>query len=85
MSHIILQQPDGQWCIWSTVVDDFIVSDVGREFIIVYELEKERNRLNEKLDDIEVRGGDYYHPPRSYEDLVELREHLDGLEEGDDE
>lgn len=80
MSHITIKQPDGKWCIWSTVVDDFIVVDATREEIVEYRLEGERERVERKLDEIEEQGGDWYVPPTSYEELVERRELVHGEE-----
>lgn len=80
MSHITIKQPDGNWCIWSTVVDDFIVVDATREEIIDYKLEQEREKIERDLDGIEEQGEDWYVPPTSYEELVERRELVHGEE-----
>jgi hypothetical protein len=72
MSDIMLQQPDGKWCLFSTITDSFVIEDAAREEILGYKVEKYRERMDQKLSEIEQQGGDWYNPPQSYEDLVEL-------------
>jgi len=34
MGHQIIKQPDGKWCVWSSIVDQFIVIDVTKQELI---------------------------------------------------
>lgn len=70
MSDIYFQQPDGRWFLYSTVTDEFILEDVSREEVLEYKLEEYRQSMEQRLDEIEERGGDWYNPTVSYEDLV---------------
>lgn len=72
MSDIMLQQPDGQWCLFSTITDSFVIEDATRDEILDYKVQKYRERMDRKLSEIEEQGGGWYHPPQSYQDLVEL-------------
>ena len=36
MSKVILQQDDGLWAVWSTVVDDFVMKDASKGAILEY-------------------------------------------------
>lgn len=74
MSYIKLKQPDGQWCIWSTVTEDWVLRDATREEVIQHHLENDRARYERQRDEIEEDGGDWYAPPVSYEELVERHE-----------
>ena len=56
MSHVIREQPNGEWCIYSTMVEDFIIINASREELIEYKLEKERERLEGVLDEVEENG-----------------------------
>lgn len=73
MSHIIRQQPNGLWCIYSTAVEEIIIYNAEREELIEYKLEKERERVEDQLDEIEENG---YNPPktnftRTFDDIIE--------------
>lgn len=70
MGDIYFQQPDGKWFLYSTFSDEFILEDATREEILEYKMEKYRQEMERKLDEIEEEGGDWYSPPQSYEDLV---------------
>jgi DNA/RNA-binding domain of Phe-tRNA-synthetase-like protein len=40
MGRQIIRQPDGLYCVWSTIVDDIVVWDADREEIIEYFAER---------------------------------------------
>lgn len=60
-------QPDGQWCIYSTVVEEFVLEDATRAEVVEHHLERERREIERDLAAIE--DGE----PRqfTYEDAVE--------------
>ena len=45
MGQQIIQQPDGKYAIWSTVVDGFVLIDAEPNDIINHWLESERERI----------------------------------------
>lgn len=79
MSHIAVKQPDGQWALWSTVDEDWVLEDASREDIIECELAHERREIEVWLDKVEDNDIGYY-PSRSYEELVEKHERVHGDE-----
>ena len=68
MPNITLIQPDGQWCIYSTVVEEFVLEDATREEVMRHHLSRERQKISRELDEIEENGAD---PRFTYEDAVE--------------
>lgn len=73
MSHIIRQQPDGLWCIYSTVVEEIVLYDAEKEDVIEYKLQKRREDLEEKLDEIEQYGSErpVTNHTKSFEDILD--------------
>jgi len=64
MGREIIKQPDGKYALWSTIVDDFILTDCEPEEITAYELTeraadliKHNNIIFETLN----RGEKYRH------------------------
>lgn len=80
MARAILQQPDGKWCVFSTIVDDFIYTDATLEEIEAALVEETTQRIKEEVADSierarkkENRG--FY---RTYEDALETRNRVHG-------
>lgn len=80
MSHQIIRQPDGLLCVWSTVVDDFIVVDATpKELIESYaRIAEEKARADtQRIIDI-VLGGSakkvYYYSAMTYDEAMALRQ-----------
>lgn len=71
MSHITLKQPDGSWCVFSTVVDSFLLENASRKEVREFLLDRERDRIDDLLDGVE--SGE--RPSRwTYEKAVERAE-----------
>lgn len=86
MTHVIRQQPNGEWCVFSTVVDDFIIEDAERGQIIYYYMMKEREKVTERLDEIESGDRVVRHPTlQTYQDLCDRREMKHGTDQEDGE
>lgn len=67
MPRHIYQQPNGKWCVFSTIVDDFLLYDATRDELVTFLLKEERKRIHDLLDRTEA--GDI--PPRlSFEDAA---------------
>ena len=45
MSHRILREKDGKYCIFSSIVDDVIAHNFTREQLVTYYLEEEKKKL----------------------------------------
>ncbi len=56
MSHRIAQQPNGKYCIYSTVADCFIYTEMSeqelKDYYIQKAIEKETEEINKILDEI---------------------------------
>lgn len=59
MGHQVIQQPDGLLCVWSTVVDDFIIVDASPDELSDYYAEDAAQRARETTERIvkEVLNG----------------------------
>lgn len=79
MGNQIIKQPDGKLCVWSTVVDDIIITDASPEDLLDYYAEKAADEARQQtqrcLD--AVLAGDptkvYYQWAMSYEEALERR------------
>lgn len=49
MAHQIVKQPNGMYCIFSTVVDSVIVYNATEEQLINYYIEKEKKEITERV------------------------------------
>ena len=54
MTDITMKQPDGRWCVFSDTIDGFLIEDATRDEAREFLLEKERNRIDNLLDDVEA-------------------------------
>lgn len=51
MGHQIIKQPNGQFSVWSTVVDNLIILDATPEEIIEYYCAREREEITQRVHD----------------------------------
>lgn len=49
MGQQIIQQPDGRYALWSTVVDNFILRDVTPDQIIAYRVARARHEIETEV------------------------------------
>lgn len=73
MSQIIRQQPNGNWCIYSTISEDFLIYNATKEELIEWKIQEYEESLRGDLAEIEENGCT---PPRTnrtrtLEDCVE--------------
>ncbi len=72
MGHQIIKQPDGKFCVFSTVVDDFVMADATPAEIIEDYVEHERQRITEDVSRIvgqlEAQQKPYYQFTMTYEE-----------------
>lgn len=52
MGHQIIKQPNGLYCVYSSIVDDFIITDARPDEIIEYEVQIFREDITRKINDI---------------------------------
>ena len=74
MGRQIIKQPNGLYCIYSTVVDNIIYYDITREEWIELRAQEEKERvtenINELCDKIEKGERAYYQFTKSYEEIL---------------
>lgn len=52
MGQQIIKQPDGKFAVWSSIVDDFIITDATVEEIVEIEVEEFRETITKKIERI---------------------------------
>lgn len=68
MTHSTYIQPNGEWAVYSTVAEEFVLEDATREEVLEFYLSQERREIERMLDGVE----DGSHRTRlSYEEAVE--------------
>ena len=80
MGRQVVKQPDGNFAIWSSVVDDFILGDATEEEIrefwikesLYRALEKAKEDMDESFETIKKYGHDTW--GQTYEEYIELRD-----------
>ena len=76
MGRQIVKQPDGRFSIWSSIVDNFIITDCTKEEYIEMrikeETEKIKKDLNEIFDNIENGKNSYFQFTKTYDECIEI-------------
>ena len=52
MARQIIKQPDGNWCMYSTIIDNVIVENLTREEMISYVVEEKTRFAREECEKI---------------------------------
>jgi len=52
MARQIIKQPNGKFAIWSSIVDNFIMTDATPEEYIQFRIEEESNRIKKDITEI---------------------------------
>ena len=82
MGQQIIRQPDGQYALWSSVVDSFVLIDADPEGIIEYWIEQEEKRLRERVAEIvaslEAGGKPYHQFTMSWHEALARHEQVHG-------
>jgi GH25 family lysozyme M1 (1,4-beta-N-acetylmuramidase) len=76
MGRQIIKQPNGLYCIWSTIVDDIIACDMTREDYINMRVEEEKEKITKDINEIcdYLDRGEkpfYYTTNRDYKDVAD--------------
>lgn len=86
MAHQIIKQPDGKYAIWSSIVDDFVITDCTLKEYIEFLIERESKRIRNEVEEIarKLENGEkpYYQFTKTYEEAVKFRNqiHKDKME-----
>jgi len=72
MAHQIIKQPNGMFCIFSTIVDDFIKHNITEEEVVEYELkniiEDESKKIRNIIDQLNKNKKPYGQFTMSYKE-----------------
>lgn len=82
MSRITFTQPNGKYALWSTVIDDFLLTNATKEELIQFHIDEFIDTIREKVENsIEIYEGynintyiqeyAYMHDKEWYEQLKE--------------
>jgi hypothetical protein len=85
MSHRIIKQPNGKYCIYSTIVDDIIFYNATPNDIKAYYLEIENVRINNDVDNAINKPDEYYYGGWSFNDYETMMERIKILHKGEKE
>jgi len=76
MAHQIIKQPNGRFCIFSTIVDNFIRFDQTEEEIVQYELknivEEESKKIRNIINQLNKNEKPYGQFTMSYKEAVKM-------------
>lgn len=83
MSHQIIKQPNGKYCIFSSIVDNIIIYNATPDEIKKYYIEEEVKEINKKVDQAINSPQEYYYgwPFNNFDDMCK---EILGLHEGQD-
>ena len=84
MARQIIKQPNGKYCLFSSVIDNVIIYDATKEEIIDFLIEEQKDEItmnvNRQIEKLE-KGSLPYSPFRlSYEDMKEKIKDINGVE-----
>lgn len=75
MAHQIIKQPNGNFAIWSSVVDHFILVDATSEEMIEYYIKRETEDITERVNKTvtQLNNGEnpYYQFAMDWEEALE--------------
>lgn len=84
MGRHIIKQPNGKLAIWSTIVDNFIMTDATPEEYVDFRINEETERVKKDLKEIfeKIEKGErYHHTVYQWEEALERLELIHGKEE----
>lgn len=87
MAQQIIKQPDGNYAIWSSVVDDFIFTDATKDEILKHfgaeAYEYARKKALDTMDELDEGKTPYYQFTKSYAECLEILKKRKDVEEGE--
>lgn len=74
MGQQIVKQPNGQYAVWSSVVDDFVMVDASPQDIIADQTKDAHERIYQQVQqvvrDLDAGGKPYHQFTRSFDECV---------------
>jgi hypothetical protein len=85
MGQRIIQQPNGKYAVYSTIVDNFVLLDATREDLIEDRVEECKRRATEEVDrvlsELKSGGRPYYQFTQTFEETCDWIKQIHGAEE----
>jgi hypothetical protein len=84
MGHQIIKQPDGKFCVFSTIVDEIVISDATEDELIEYyateAARRERDIVSRIVSNVKNNEAEksYYQFTMTYEQAVDFHVHTMG-------
>jgi hypothetical protein len=80
MSYQIIKQPNGKYCVFSSVIDNVIHYDMTAEEIIEERIKEYRERITEEVKkEIEKVEARVFKPSRYINDYADMLNHIKGI------
>jgi hypothetical protein len=87
MGRQIVKQPNGRFCVFSSVCDNVIYYDCTKEDIKDYYLEESKKEIDKQVDEtiesLELDGKPYYQFTKSFPDMLKIIKEVHGKKEQD--
>lgn len=75
MAHTLIKQDNGKYSIWSTIIDNFIATDLTIKELNKYYRERAISKSMEEVANMLNKCGTYKHTPNTIEEaLKEIKE-----------
>lgn len=52
MGHQVIKQPDGNYAVWSSIVDNFIILNATKEELVKYYIQEESQRIEDMVTEM---------------------------------
>lgn len=86
MSHQVIKQPNGRYCVFSSIVDNFILINCTKQDLVDYYMEKETENVKNAVDRM-VSRAEGKTPPnqftKTYDEALKFIGEIHGKEELD--
>lgn len=83
MANQIIRQPDGRYCLFSSVTDNVTYFNLTRAELINIYTNKLKDDLNTLIDKIDNKEKVYAQDTMNYTDMIKEIEEIHGIEEAD--
>lgn len=74
MSYQIIQEPSGKFCLWSSITEDFIVTDATKNELIIFFSEKKNDEIRKFVNNtchaLEQGAKPYYQFTLTYDEAM---------------
>lgn len=86
MGRQIIKQPNGKYCIFSSIVDNVIMCNATEQDIIDFRVKEHTEKIAKEIKEIIAdldKGKKPYHFAKSYTEMLETIEDIHGKEEAE--